>query len=130
INKEVFRLINIEREKVNLSPLVWSDQILKYSTEKSKDMAQNNYFNHSDLNGKYTYNYMQADGISFNTWAENIITANNNSNVSSIAQDMVNRWMNSSGHKSNILNSKVNTSAVGVFVKGNVIYGTQIFLGK
>ena len=128
INNEVFRLINIERKKANLSPLVWSDQILKYSTEKSKDMAQNNYFSHSDLNGKYTYNYMLADGISFNTWAENIITSNNNSNVSSIAQDMVNRWMNSPGHKSNILNSNVNASAVGVFIKGNVIYGTQIFL--
>ena len=130
LNKEVFRLINIERKNANLPALAWSDEILKYSSNKSEDMAKNKYFNHYDLSGKYTYDYMLSDGIRFNTWAENIITANNNSNVSNVAQDMVTRWMNSSGHKKNILNPNVNSTAVGVYVSGNTIYGTQIFLGK
>ena len=130
INKEVFRLVNVERKKANLPALEWNDQVLKYSTEKSKDMAKNNYFDHSDLNGKFTYDYMFQDGISFNYWAENIITARNSENVTSIAQDMVTRWMNSPGHRQNILNSEVNSSAIGVFVSDKIIYGTQIFIRK
>lgn len=130
INKEVFKLINIERKKSNLSALVWSDDILKYSTAKSKDMAKNNYFGHYDLNGKYTYDYMREDGVYYTTWAENIITAMNSKDVNSIAQEMVTRWMNSPGHKANILSTSVNTSAVGVFVSEKGIYGTQIFIGR
>ena len=128
IAKETFRLINKERTKNGLKPLVWDSTILTYSTNKSKDMAKNNYFGHYDLKGKYTYNYMRENGVKFSLWAENLITANNTNNVSSIAKDMVNRWMKSSGHKSNILNKSATKSAVGIYISNNAIYGTQIFL--
>ena len=43
---------------------------------------------------------------------------------------MVTTWMNSTGHRENILNPNLNNTAIGVYVSENKIYGTQIFLKK
>lgn len=129
LNKEILKLVNEERAKVGVEPLAWSDQIETYSTAKSLDMIKNNYFDHIDLKGRYTYHDMGDDGITFRNWGENIITGYKK-DVASTARNLVDRWMASQGHKENILAAKYTETGIGVFVVGNTVYGTQIFLNR
>ena len=90
-------------------------------------MIKNNYFDHIDKQGRYTYNDMLDNGFMFLGWGENIITGHK-SDVASTAKNLVDRWMASTGHRENILNADFNKTGVGVFVIGDKVYGTQIFI--
>lgn len=127
LNQEILRLVNIEREKAGVPALDWLDAIEPYATAKSLDMIKNNYFDHIDKQGRYTYNDMLDNGFMFLGWGENIITGHK-SDVASTAKNLVDRWMASTGHRENILNADFNKTGVGVFVIGDKVYGTQIFI--
>lgn len=129
VEQSVFRMVNDERAKLGLAPLAWSDTNVKYAREKSTDMFVNNYFDHADLNGKYSYEYMREDGIFFYAWAENIARSSttSESTAESIATSLMNLWMNSEGHKANILNPDSNTLSVGVHIENGRVLATQIF---
>ena len=129
VEQSVFRMVNDERAKLGLAPLTWSDTNVKYAREKSTDMFVNNYFDHADLNGKYSYEYMREDGIVFYAWAENIARSNATaeSNADDIAASLMNLWMNSEGHKANILSPDSNTLSVGVHIENGRVLATQIF---
>ena len=101
MEEEVVRLVNEEREKHGLQPLQISEKLMKTAREKSDDMVKNNYYSHTDPNG-----YTMA--IDLNV-AENINTGlATKENVYNI----VNSWLNSEGHRDNILSE--NTKYIGV----------------
>ncbi len=101
MEEEVVRLVNEEREKHGLQPLQISEKLMQTAREKSDDMVKNNYYSHTDPNG-----YTMA--IDLNV-AENInIGLATKENVSNI----VNSWLNSEGHRNNILSK--NTKYIGV----------------
>ncbi len=122
--KEVFDLINAQRTKNGLSALKVDEEVQRVARIKAQDMVDNNYFSHTSPIYGSPFNMLKSFKISYNTAGENI--AGNSSNSAAVTA-----WMNSSGHKANILNSSFNYTGVGVVTgsKYGKIY-VQIFIGK
>ena len=122
--KEVFDLINKQRTNNGLTALKMDSEVLNVARIKAKDMVDNNYFSHNSPTYGSPFDMLKSFKISYKTAGENI--AGNSSNSAAVTA-----WMNSSGHKANILNSAFNYTGIGV-VKSNK-YGkvyVQIFIGK
>lgn len=122
--KEVFDLINAKRVANGLSALKIDDELQNVARIKAQDMVDNNYFSHNSPIYGSPFNMIKNFGISYKTAGENI--AGNSSNSGA-----VNAWMNSAGHKANILNSSFNYTGIGVVTspKYGKIY-VQMFMGK
>lgn len=119
--QEVLRLVNIERQKAGLGAFTLSAELSNVARDKSKDMAHNNYFSHTSPSHGSPFDMMRAYGINYRSAGENIAKGYNT------AQSVVNGWMNSPGHRANILNSSFNTLGVGYYKLGNTAYWTQMF---
>ena len=121
---EVFNLINTQRVNNGLSALKIDSEVQNVARIKAKDMADNNYFSHTSPTYGSPFDMLKKFGISYKSAGENI--AGNSSN-----QAAVTAWMNSSGHKANILNSSFNYTGIGVVSsnKYGKIY-VQMFIGK
>lgn len=129
INNEIVRFTNIERVKEGLEELKVDEDLFKGAVFKSEDMATRDYFSHEDSDGNYVYKKYGGS-------AENIaVNSNNASNKSlekaiSIANSFVTQWMNSDGHRANILNSANVSMGAGVAFSTTAqysCYATQIF---
>lgn len=121
---EVFNLINEQRTKNGLSALKIDSEVQNVARIKAQDMVNNNYFSHTSPTYGSPFDMLNSFKVSYKTAGENI--AGNSSNSSAVTA-----WMNSSGHKANILNSSFNYTGIGV-VKGSK-YGkiyVQMFIGK
>ena len=122
--KEVFGLINKQRTNNGLSALKIDTEVLNVARVKAKDMVDNNYFSHNSPTYGSPFDMLKSFKVSYKTAGENI--AGNSSNSAAVTA-----WMNSSGHKANILNSAFNYTGIGV-VKSSK-YGkvyVQMFIGK
>ena len=122
--QEVFDLINAERSKAGLTALKIDEELQNVARVKAKDMVDNNYFSHNSPIYGTPFNMIKNFGITYKAAGENI--AGNSSN-----QGAVNAWMNSSGHKANILSNNYNYT--GVAVVSSPTYGkvyVQMFIGK
>ena len=122
--KEVFDLINAKRTAARLSALKVDAELQNVARAKAEDMVKNNYFSHTSPTYGSPFDMTKSFGVSYKTAGENI--AGNSSNTGA-----VNAWMNSEGHKANILNSSFNYTGVAV-VKSSK-YGkifVQMFIGK
>lgn len=122
--QEVFNLINAKRAANGLSALKINDELQNVARIKAQDMVNNNYFSHTSPTYGSPFDMMKSFGISYKTAGENI--AGNSSNSGA-----VNAWMNSPGHKANILNSSFNYTGIGVVKSPK--YGkvfVQMFIGK
>ncbi|WMM25322.1 CAP domain-containing protein [Tissierella sp. MB52-C2] len=122
IEAEVVRLVNIERQKEGLKPFVASSELSKVARTKSEDMATKNYFSHTSPTYGSPFDMMKSFGIKYNTAGENIAKGQ------LTAQSVVNGWMNSSGHRANIMNPSFNKIGVGLAKSSNgTNYWTQMF---
>ena len=122
--KEVFNLINKERQNNGLSALKVDGEVQRVARIKAQDMVNNNYFSHQSPTYGSPFDMLKSFKISYKTAGENI--AGNSSNSSAVSA-----WMNSSGHRANILNGNFNYTGIGV-VNGSK-YGkiyVQMFIGK
>lgn len=123
--KEILDLTNSFRVRNGLSALSWSDAAATSARLHSEDMAKNNYFSHTGRNGSTPGDRMKAQGISYRSNGENIIGGYGNALFSS------NGWMNSSGHRSNMLNKSFTYLGVGYALGGSYgNYATQNFYSK
>ena len=122
--KEVFNLINQQRINNGLSALKVDDEVQRVARIKAQDMVDNNYFSHTSPTYGSPFDMLKSFKISYNSAGENI--AGNSSNSGAVSA-----WMNSSGHKANILNSSFNYTGIGVVSspKYGKIY-VQMFIGK
>ena len=122
--KEVFDLINKQRTNNGLSALKIDSGALNVARVKAQDMVDNNYFSHNSPIYGTPFQMLNSFKVTYKTAGENI--AGNSSNSGAVTA-----WMNSSGHKANILNSSYNYTGIGVVKssKYGKIY-VQIFLGK
>lgn len=118
---EVVRLVNIEREKNGLSPFTISNELSNVARIKSQDMSVNNYFSHQSPKYGSPFDMMKSFGINYKTAGENIAKGY------SSPESVVRGWMNSQGHRENILNGSFNTIGVGAFNSNGTIYWTQMF---
>ena len=98
-----------------------------YARMKSKYMGDNGHFDHIDKEGRLMNEIIQADGISYRAWGENIAYIGGVSDPSALAEKFMTNWMNSSGHRANILSSNFSSIGVGVYKIGNKVYATQEF---
>ena len=121
---ETFNLINQQRTSNGLQALKIDWEVQRVARIKAQDMVNNNYFSHTSPTYGSPFNMLKSFGISYRTAGENIAGNSNNSAA-------VTAWMNSSGHRANILNSSFNYTGIGV-VNGSR-YGkiyVQMFIGK
>lgn len=122
--QEVFDLINAKRVANGLSALKIDDELQNVARIKAQDMVDNNYFSHTSPIYGSPFDMIKSFGIKYKTAGENI--AGNSSNSGAVEA-----WMNSSGHRANILNSSFNYTGIGVVKspKYGKIY-VQMFMGK
>ena len=120
--REVVRIVNLERANAGLSPLEYDWQLSRVARYKSEDMQKNKYFSHTSPTYGSPFNMMKSFGISYKTAGENIAKGYQTPSA------VVNGWMNSKGHRANILNSSFTHIGVGYVASGN--YWTQMFVGR
>ncbi|NBI29987.1 CAP domain-containing protein [Chengkuizengella marina] len=120
--QEVVDLVNVERAKYDLPPLKVDKKLSEVARIKSEDMQSKDYFNHTSPTYGSPFDMMRSFGVSYRSAAENIAYGQRT------PQQVVNAWMNSSGHRKNILNSSSTHIGVGYVEEGN--YWTQMFIGK
>lgn len=120
--KEVVRLINEIRVQNGLKELTYDWELSRVARYKSQDMKDNKYFSHTSPVYGSPFQMIKNFGITYRSAGENIARGQ------STPQAVVNAWMNSSGHRANILNSSFTHIGVGYVASGN--YWTQMFIGK
>ena len=121
---QVVRLVNQERAAAGLGSLASDSQLTAVAQRKAEDMAKNGYFSHTSPTYGSAFDMLKAAGISYRTAGENIAKGQKT------AETVMNGWMNSSGHRSNILNSGYTRIGVGYAVDGSgTPYWVQIFAG-
>lgn len=127
VEQLIYQKVNEERAKAGISQLSYNSTMEKYARIKSKDMGDNNYFSHEDLSGKLITEKMKQDGVSYRAWGENIAYIGGVSYANKLAEQFMKNWMNSSGHRANILSTNFESIGIGVYKSGNRVYATQEF---
>ncbi len=120
--KEVVRLVNEIRVQNGLKELTYDWELSRVARIKSQDMKDNKYFSHTSPIYGSPFQMMKSFGITYRSAGENIARGQ------TTPQAVVNAWMNSSGHRANILNTSFTHIGVGYVSNGN--YWTQMFIGK
>lgn len=118
---EVIRLVNDIRKQNGLQALTANWELSRVARYKSQDMRDKGYFSHTSPTYGTPFQMIKAFGISYRTAGENIAKGY------ASPQAVVNGWMNSSGHRANILNASYKQIGVGYVAQGN--YWTQMFIG-
>ncbi|MCM3773402.1 CAP domain-containing protein [Priestia aryabhattai] len=121
--QKVVDLVNQEREKQGLKPLTLNKKLSDVARTKSKDMMEKGYFDHNSPTYGSPFDMMKQFGIEYTTAGENIAKGQQS------PEEVMNAWMNSDGHRKNILNPDFTEIGVG-YVKGDTTYWTQQFIGK
>ncbi len=120
---EVIRLVNIERSKQGLSALTTNSQLANVANIRAKETVTS--FSHTRPNGTSCFTVLAETKVSYRTCGENIAAGQ------TTPQEVVKSWMNSEGHRKNILNGSFTKLGVG-YVKastGYKYYWTQMFIG-
>ncbi|GAB6930043.1 hypothetical protein JCM10914A_40260 [Paenibacillus sp. JCM 10914] len=106
---EVVTLVNKERANAGLKPLTVHGQLTTMALDKAKDMNDNNYFSHTSPTHGSPFDMMKAYGISYGYAGENIAKGQRT------PQEVMTAWMNSQGHRENILSPNFTMIGVGYY---------------
>lgn len=120
--QKVVDLTNQERAKNGLAALKVDTALSKVAREKSLDMSKNGYFSHTSPTYGSPFDMMKQFGVSYQYAGENIAMGQRT------PEEVVQAWMNSEGHRKNILSANFNYIGVGYVESGD--YWTQMFIGK
>ncbi|MED3976176.1 CAP domain-containing protein [Priestia megaterium] len=120
--QEVANLVNKERAKYGLKPLTLNTKLSNVARIKSQDMLDNVYFDHNSPTYGSPFDMMKHFGITYSWAGENIAKGQTS------PEEVMNAWMNSQGHRENILNSHYTEIGVGYVEDGH--FWTQEFIGK
>lgn len=150
LEERIHRFINRERTNQGLAALAWNDALSGIARTHSRDMGKRNYFSHDSPEGKdFFARYRQAgyscavrvgkmihqgaENIALNHLYESVTTVNGKafydwSSAEHIAETTVRGWMNSPGHRKNILTPHWRSEGIGVFITpDDKVYITQNF---
>lgn len=125
IESAVLSMINYQREQAGLAKLTGASALFTAARNHSKDMASSNFFSHTGSNGSSPFDRMSAAGFSYSYAAENIYAGSGSNNSASAA---VSGWMNSAGHRENILNPVYTYAGVGYWCNPNSTYSAYFTL--
>nr|WP_315970090.1 CAP domain-containing protein [Bacillus tuaregi] len=120
--QQVIDLTNEQRRKNGLPALQADTQLSSVAQKKSTDMQQKGYFSHTSPTYGSPFDMMRDHGVSYKTAGENIAQGQRT------PQEVVNAWMNSEGHRKNILSREFTHIGVGYEASGH--HWTQMFIGK
>ncbi|MBO9128478.1 CAP domain-containing protein [Bacillus sp. 165] len=120
--QKVVDLTNAERAKYGLAALKVDTALSNVARIKSQDMLNKNYFSHTSPTYGSPFDMMKQFGISYRTAGENIAMGQRT------PEEVVQAWMNSSGHRANILNNTYTHIGVGYVAQKNI--WTQMFISK
>lgn len=126
--QRVVELVNAERSAAGCGPLEMSVPLTSAAQGHSQDMALNDFFSHTSSDGRSPWDRIRETGYRFSLAAENIAAGYMS------ADSAVAAWMNSDGHRANILNCRLEETGVGYFYLRNDTgqvtyrtYWTQVF---
>ncbi|MEK4229688.1 SafA/ExsA family spore coat assembly protein [Solibacillus sp. FSL H8-0538] len=122
VEQEVLRLVNVERANAGLPALKNDWELARVAEYKSQDMHDKGYFSHTSPTYGSPFDMMKSFGINYKAAGENIAQGQRT------AAEVVEAWMNSEGHRANILNKDYTHMGVGYVKDGN--YWTQMFIKK
>ncbi|MCQ6279163.1 hypothetical protein JN080_07855 [Bacillus sp. EB600] len=122
IAQQVIELTNNERRKNGLPPLSADASLSKVAQTKTNDMNAKHYFSHTSPTYGSPFDMMRDFGVTYRAAGENIAMGQ------TTAQQVVTSWMNSEGHRKNILSTNYTNIGVGYTSSGN--YWSQMFIGK
>lgn len=122
LEAEVFRLTNVERVKYGLDEFILAEKLDSVASLKSQDMVENNYFSHTSPKYGDPFEMMDFFEVSYSGAGENIAKGQ------ASAESVMQAWMNSPGHRSNILNPAFNKIGIGAYAGNNRrLLWTQMF---
>lgn len=119
--REVVELVNAIRAERGLGKLEENWELSRVARFKSRDMREKHYFSHTSPTYGSPFEMMRAFGLAYRTAGENIAMGY------PTPASVVDGWMNSEGHRANILNPSFTVIGVGYVADGN--YWTQMFIG-
>jgi len=122
VETSVLTIVNQERSKAGLKPLQMDWELQRVARIKACDMATTGYFSHQSPDYGSPFDMMKNYGISYRTAGENIAKGQRT------PQEVMNAWMNSTGHRANILKGDFTHIGVGYCEQGN--HWVQMFIGK
>ena len=118
---KLLNLVNKARNENGLSSLTLNSSLSNVAQKKAEDMKNNNYFSHTSPTYGSPFDMIKSFGINYKTAGENIAKGQKT------AEEVFNAWMNSSGHRANILNKNFTQMGIG-YTSGNT-YWSQMFIG-
>ena len=119
---EVLELVNIERENAGLEPLELDEDLVRLANIRAEEIVEN--FSHTRPNGTSCFTILEE--VYYHTCGENIAAG------SPTPERVVEQWMDSPGHRANILNANYQYLGVGYFYDENSMYKhywVQLFVG-
>jgi len=120
--------MNAERVKNGLTPLAADTKLASIARAHSQDMLKNNYFSHTSPTGCNVACRLNAGGYGWRSYGENISWMSGyNLGVADTANRIVTGWINSPGHRANILGSQFTKVGIGVVAQGSKVYTTADF---
>lgn len=125
--QSIHTLTNNERAKVGLPTLAWDGKLASIADAHSEDMAAKNYFSHTNLAGCSASCRLKDAGYFYSYMGENIAWISGRPLTDALASQFVILWMNSPGHKANILSKNFTSEGVGIAVIGTKVYATADF---
>ncbi|MFF0204032.1 sigma-70 family RNA polymerase sigma factor [Streptomyces sp. NPDC005017] len=118
---QVLALVNAERAKAGCSPVTQNSTLDTAAQRHSDDMAARGFFDHTNPDGEDPGDRITAAGYTWSTYAENIARGQQT------AADVMRSWMDSPGHRANILNCSVKETGLGVHQGSGGPWWTQVF---
>lgn len=125
LEQQVLELVNQERTANGLSKLTWAEDLAVIARAHCSDMIERNFFSHTNPDGQSPFDRLKNNGISYRAAAENIAYGQQT------AEAVMNAWMNSEGHRANILSSSVREIGIGAVKNSKgTVYWTQLFVSR
>ncbi|MEU1420617.1 CAP domain-containing protein [Kitasatospora sp. NPDC005751] len=119
--QQVVDLVNAQRAQNGCGPLTADSRLATAAQGHSEDMAARNYFDHASPEGRHADYRIEATGYRWSSWGENIARGQKDPAA------VMDAWMNSPGHRANILNCSFKQIGVGVKTGSGGPWWTQVF---
>lgn len=116
---DVLKLVNVERKNVGLTALTMSDILLPAANKRAVEIEE--LFSHTRPDGREWSTVLDDFNIHVRAAGENLAYGYNT------PEEVVSGWMNSPGHKANILNNSFNKIGIGVYIYDGTVYCSQLF---
>jgi uncharacterized protein YkwD len=105
--REFIRLVNGRRHSIGCPELKWNERIAAVAQRHSQDMVSRNFFNHRNPDGDDPFDRLEEAGLHFSAAAENIASG------PKTGKEVYELWLNSRGHRRNMLNCRYTKQGVG-----------------